>query len=262
MSEKWSEMLITWPSVPHSTYSTVVVAPLMAPLGMLIFSMNITKQPMATFSMWLNLVSTSYTVYTFNIYGICFYWNMSCVNFGIFFSEYILVISWNIFLVEAYYCDVRIYTVINILVFNKTTWQAIFISSSVGGLFQIMFRNCRWLGSVAWHMEMDKRCCITEGQPDAHLIWQPLQTRSLFWRVYLHIVDNCGRSPTSRMILLSNGDQCLVWKACFRHCSIIHKTKLVIIDISSTIITFAFLIFYETLLGFGSGDNYVKVCGM
>lgn len=56
LSEIWTEMLINWPSALHSTCSIVAIAPLTTLMGMLPFSVNITKQSTATISMWLNLV--------------------------------------------------------------------------------------------------------------------------------------------------------------------------------------------------------------
>jgi hypothetical protein len=79
-------------------------------------------------------------------------------------------------------------------------------------------------------------------------IWQLLQHFSLVGYECIHIVNICNKSPTNKTTKKSKR-LTTFWKDYFKHCSIAHKTILVIINISSVTIRSTCFIISNVVLG-------------
>ena len=73
--------------------------------------------------------------------------------------------------------------------------------------------------------------------------------------VCVHIVGSWAKSPTNMRSLFWNENVHVVRVLCLRRCSTAHNMLLVIIDISSMIMTYAFFNLVKTGFSLGSTDK-------
>jgi len=93
---------------------------------------------------------------------------------------------------------------------------------------------------IRWWLAFNQLCVVH--------IWQLLQHFSVLEYECLHIVSICNKSPTNKTKKKSKG-LTKFWNDYFKHCSIVHKTMLVIINISSITITSACFIISNVVSG-------------
>ncbi len=93
-------------------------------------------------------------------------------------------------------CFICIHFKIYILFIYKTCGKIVWISLLVNFLPCMMVKNCKYIGFVAWHMAMDKKCCLITFQYGVDLMWQFCIIFFMFRILCLQIGGNWARSPT------------------------------------------------------------------
>jgi hypothetical protein len=139
----------------------------------------------------------------------------------------------------------------------------VYLQNIVIKLFKFLFffsrmrlKNCKYLGFVTSHMEMDFKMLKKKFQHETYLMWQLLYNMSVFQILCLQIGGSWARCPTSNMSFVSNRNMFSRCIDCFSHCSTTHNLLLVIIDILLMIMTCLFLRCSMTLLGSWTMDKY------
>ncbi len=96
-------------------------------------------------------------------------------------------------------------------------------------------------------------------QHRAILMWQLLYNMLLWWIVCLQINRSWARFPTSNMSFILNGNMFSKCIHYFNYCLTTHNMLLIIINISSTIMTYVFLKHFITFLSLRRMDKYLHV---
>lgn len=126
-------------------------------------------------------------------------------------------------------------------------------SLSVGVWCLMMFKNCKYAGFKACSSDKRSGRCIEELQRGAKLIWQLLHRLSRAFRVCLQIGGNWVRSPTKNTdFMLRRNNPEFQLDCAIRFCTA-HSNVLVIIDIASIIMKFAWASYSMISCGFWSG---------